>query len=225
MHNETVLGLTKSDKIILIIFPPLLGALVGWFLPTLAGWAAKIPFIPFGGPLEWISEADNNWIPFIGLIIGLIAGIFFTMYAFYESLKITIANQELKLNILGKNETLTKNQISAAFAEGKQLVLLGKEGMELFRGEIEEKKDIMEEAFKQHGYPWKAEDPFKTDYQRWVVNHPDVPSHVNTLLSARERALKNDQKAEAEALRKDLAQLGVIIRDEEKRQYIRIIRS
>lgn len=36
MKDKTVLGLSTGDKIILIIVPPILGALPGWFIPTIA---------------------------------------------------------------------------------------------------------------------------------------------------------------------------------------------
>jgi len=109
--------------------------------------------------------------------------------------------------------------------ENKQLILFGADGIELYRGQPETKKESLADAFSYHGYSWVEEDPFENKYQRWVANHPDIPSHINTLLEAREHALKNDEEEEAHILREDLAKLGVVIRDERKYQYIRIVKG
>src|SRR5690625_7541972 len=74
--------------------PPILGALIGWFIPTIAGWAIKIPFIPFEGVLEWIAALESQWVSVIAAFIGVLAGVFFIFYAFSESLKITITDKE-----------------------------------------------------------------------------------------------------------------------------------
>ncbi|KAB8127930.1 50S ribosomal protein L29, partial [Gracilibacillus oryzae] len=99
------------------------------------------------------------------------------------------------------------------------------EGLELFRGQPDYKKSRVIEAFTQHRYPWKENDPFEDQYQRWVAAHPDFPQNVNALLSAREQALIDEEKKEAEELRKDLVNLGVVIRDKGKRQYVRMVRG
>ncbi|WP_062047723.1 AtpZ/AtpI family protein [Bacillus sp. JCM 19034] len=225
MNNETVLGLSNVDKAILIIVPPILGALLGWFIPTIAEWAIKIPFIPFEGVLEWIATLESQWVSVIGVILGVIAGVFFVFYAFSETLRITITDEEVNLNFKEKVNNIHKTETSAIYMEGKDLVFLSTEGNELFRGQPELKKVLVSEAFRQHRYPWKDKDPFENQYQRWVADHPDFPPHVNALLSAREQALKNEEKEEAKALRKDLVNNGVVLRDEDSRQYVRIVRG
>lgn len=225
MNNETVLGLSTGEKSILVIVPPILGALIGWFIPTIAEWAIKIPFIPFEGVVEWIATLESQWVSVIGVILGVITGIFFVFYAFSETLKITITDDGVNLNFKEEVNIIHKTETSAIYMEGKDLVFLSTEGNELFRGQPESKKELVSEAFRQHRYPWKDKDPFENQYQRWVADHPDFPPHVNALLSARERALKNDEKEEAKALRKDLADNGIVIRDEDERQYVRIVRG
>lgn len=93
MQNETVLGLSKMDKAIIIIGGPLLGAIIGWFIQIISSWLIKIPFVPFGPFFEWIVSWNSSWVSIIGVIVGLIAGILFAVYAFSESLKMTIADQ------------------------------------------------------------------------------------------------------------------------------------
>ncbi len=225
MNDETVLGLSKGEKMLIILIPPILGALLGWFLPTIAEWATKLPFIPFDQLIEWIAALDSYWVSLIAMLVGLLAGIFFTLYAFSESLKVSISDQEVQLSSKEKVRTILRKDISAIFVEDKQLVLLGTDGVELYRGQLDSKKGLTAEAFKQHRYPWVEQDPFENQYFRWVVDHPDFSRHVNTLLYARERALKNDKQEEATALRKDLINLGVVVRDEDKRQYVRSVQG
>lgn len=225
VNNETVLGLSKGEKAFIIILPPIFGALIGWFLPTIAGWAIKIPFIPFEGPLEWISTTDNPWVPIIATIVGVLAGVIFALYVFDEILTVVVTDEEVKLNIKQKEKTIPKSEVSTVFIEGKELVIQGTDGSELFRGEHESKKELLSEAFQYNGYSWSETDPFLDQYQRWVADHPDFPSHVNALLAARERALEKDELEEATILRKDLADLSVVIRDKDKRQYVRMSRG
>lgn len=223
MHKETVLGLSTGDKAFLIIIPPILGAILGWFLPTIAGWIIKLPFIPFQGVLEWLSTLESPWVAIITASIGAIAGIIFTLYAFSETLSIRIKDteKELWLKMKGKETIIHKNDISAIYLDRKKLVILDTNGAELYRETTDTKKDKVKYAFNQHGYPWKDNDPFANQYHRWVANHPDLSAHINTLLAERERALKDGETDEAKVLRKDLAVLGIVLNDDAKRQYFR----
>lgn len=223
MNNETVLGLSNGEKAILIIISPIVGALLGWFIPVIAEWVIKIPFMPFARLLEWIASLESQWVSIIAAILGVLAGVFFIFYVFSESLKITITDEEVKLDFKDKASHIQRKELSAIYMEGKELVFLGSGGNELFRGQPESKPAALAEAFGRHLYPWQDKDPFGDQYQRWVPDHPDFPPHVNALLSAREQALKDEESEEAAVLRKDLAAQSVVIRDEEKRQYVRMV--
>ncbi|MFC4403031.1 hypothetical protein [Gracilibacillus xinjiangensis] len=221
-NNETVLDVTASEKALITIIPPIIGAILGWYIPTILEWIIKLPFIPFQGILEWLATLESNWIPIISTILGGVAGIFFSNFVFHEILKIIVTDEEVKLNIRKSVEIFKKREISSIYMEGKQLVFLNREGMELFRGHPDYKRQLIIEAFKEHHYPWKEEDPFEDEYQRWVPGHPGLPQYVNALLAAREQALIDEETKEAKILRKDLAKLGVVIRDNGKRQYVRM---
>lgn len=225
MNNVTKLGLTKSDKTVLIILPPIVGALIGWFIPTVSEWVAKLSFIPFGKALEWISLQEGLLVSVIGLVVGIIVGIIFTLYAFSETLMISITDDEVTLEIHEKVTTLSKSQLSAVYLEKKELVFLGLKGEELFRGEHETKPTLIADGFLTHSFPWKEADPYANEYARWVPEYPSLTTHENALLLARDRAVKDDDKEEEISLRTDLAKLGIVIQDENKKQYIRIIKE
>ncbi|WP_066188006.1 MULTISPECIES: YqeB family protein [Gracilibacillus] len=222
MQQETVVGLSKLDKGILIVLSPLIGALLGWFIPVIADWLVMVPFIPFDPFFRWIAAWDNVWVPVIGLVIGLIAGVIFIIYAFSESLKMTMTDQGVTLKKLGQQEYLEREALSAVYLDRKEIVFLGGQGQELYRGESEAKVTAIEKAMQDHRFPWQRNDPYAGHYQRWVADHPDFSSAINALLSAREKALQADDSKEANTLRKDLAAEGIVIHDEDKRQYVRI---
>src|SRR5699024_12848530 len=102
--------------------PPILGALIGWFIPTIASWAIKIPFIPFEGVLEWIAALESQWISVIAAFIGVLAGVFFIFYTFSESLKIIITDKKVIMNIKEKLNNNHKKVIDANYKKGKEFI-------------------------------------------------------------------------------------------------------
>ncbi|MFI8832567.1 hypothetical protein ACIGPN_16200 [Streptomyces afghaniensis] len=72
--------------------------------------------------------------------------------------------------------------------------------------------------------PLGGEDPYRAEFRRWVPGTPGLPEGADALLRARAQARKSDDDAEdARELRRELLRLGVVVRDEEKRQYWRIV--
>ena len=70
--------------------------------------------------------------------MGALAGLAFALYAMWETLTVTVNEQELSLTAKGKQRTFTKDQIAAAFFDADRLVLLGHDTHELAR----EKSDV-----------------------------------------------------------------------------------
>ena len=167
LGSKSVLGLSANEKTFLLITPTLAGALLGWALPGIAGWAGKLPFIPFQGILRWIGTFENNWIPIITAGLGALAGIAFALYVLNESLSITVSREEAVIFHKDMKIVLVKDDVKAVFPEGKDIVFADREGAELYRGQA-------------------------------------------------------DVSRKSAALRRDLAKLGVMIHDEERRQYIRM---
>lgn len=70
---------------------------------------------------------------------------------------------------------------------------------------------------------WADADPHLAEFRRWVPGTPGLPEGANALFKAREKALKKQGDAEdARELRKELARLGVVVRDEDRRQCWRL---
>ncbi|KAB8128080.1 50S ribosomal protein L29, partial [Gracilibacillus oryzae] len=115
MHNETVLDLTFAEKVLIIIIPPIVGALLGWLIhiPAILEWIAKLPFIPFQEVLEWAATLDSHWVSVVSTCLGIIAGIIFTLFVFHEIVKITIRDDEVKIQVKGNVNSFRYNEISA----------------------------------------------------------------------------------------------------------------
>lgn len=215
------LGLSWADRMLVWAVPPLLGAVVGWFLPAIADWATGLAWVPFQGPLELIASIQGPWIVIVTAVLGLLAGMVLSHIAIKESLAVRLSDKEITLRIHEAERTFRREEVSAAFMDGKQLVLLGNEGEELYREKPEAKRETVAEAFMRHGYSWRDRDPFADHYVRWVADTPGLTPSMNALFLAREKAIENDDQEDAADLRRELSKLGITVRDDGKRQYWR----
>ena len=77
------------------------------------------------------------------------------------------------------------------------------------------------DALERHGYPWHAEGDHSAAYRRWVPGLPSVPDDADVVLQARAEALSSGDREEQEDLRRELARMGLVVRDEHTRQYLR----
>lgn len=215
------LRLSWADRMLVWAVPPLLGAVVGWFLPAIADWETGLAWVPFQGPLELIATIQGPWIVIVTAVLGLLAGMVLSHIAIKESLAVRLSDREITLRIHEAERTFAREEVSAVFLDGKQLVLLGTEGQELYREKPEAKRDAVAEAFKRHGYSWRDRDPFADDYVRWVADSPELTPAMNALFLAREKAMENEDKEDAADLRLELSKLGITVRDDGKKQYWR----
>ncbi len=173
--NHTLLNFSKTDKVILWLGFPLIGLVLGWFLPSIAKWGISLPWIPFQGPLKLIASYNGAWVDIVTMILGLIAGIVLTLFSFHESLETSVYDDKVILKIRDDEIILKKRDISFVFMDKKQLVLLGHDNKELFRCKQELNKSRVSAAFIKHHYLWSDTDQFKKDFKTWVVDSPDYP--------------------------------------------------
>ncbi|MHB9938127.1 hypothetical protein CF098_08890 [Clostridium sporogenes] len=219
--NHTLLNFSKTDKVILWFGFPLIGLVLGWFLPSIAKWAISLPWIPFQGPLKLIASYNGAWVDIVTMILGLIAGIILTIFSFHESLETSIYGDKVILKIRDDEIILKKKDISFIFMDKKQLVLLGHDNKELFRCKQELNKNRVSAAFIKHNYPWSDTDQFKEDFKTWVVDSPDLSPAANALLKSRKLAIEKGNDEEAFQLAQELWKLRVSVKEKDKRQYYR----
>jgi hypothetical protein len=159
------------------------------------------------------------------LLVGLLGGLVLAGIAEADRLTVTVDRSATTLSRLAKSfsRRIPRDAVQAVFMDGKKLVLLDQDGLELVRAQSDIKPEVLAEAFRRHGYPWRAEgDPHRTEFRLWVEDLPGLPTAADALLKARAKALAKGNQDDAEELRDELLRLGVVVREEKRRQYWRL---
>ncbi|TYS11102.1 DUF308 domain-containing protein [Bacillus subtilis] len=221
-QSHTFIGVTKTAVYFLYAALAIIGFAIGYFIPQFAKWALSLPWIPFEGPLRLVTSFQGSPAAFITALLGVSAGIWFAHSVIAMLLSVKITNDTVELIKGKKVQTIRSDSIALVFIDHKRLVLLGTAGYELAREEIDEKPVNVEKAFRKHNYEWAADgDPFKDQFRRWIPDAPDLSPGAHALLKARHKALKDEEKDDVEEFRLELAQMGIVVRDEGIRQYWR----
>lgn len=199
------------------------GAVVGELVRLLAGWLVTLRWAPFKGPAKLLDSIPEPWVTIGAVVVGALLGLFAALVLLHESLSVRVRDRRVVFTIRDASEEFARDKIRLAFPDGKQLVLLGHRSEELAREDCGLDKRRLADAFTEHGYTWADADPHLAEFRRWVPGTPGLPEGANALFKAREKALKKQGDAEdARELRKELARLGVVVRDEDRRQCWRL---
>jgi hypothetical protein len=201
------------------------GAGLGWLVKAGAGWVADLSWAPFQGPFRLISEITESEpaSTIVALAIGAVAGAVVAVLAVADMLHVTLASDHVALRRGDATQRFLRTDISAAYMDGKNLVLVGNAGEELAREKTDLKAADLADAFRTCGFRWSDDDPFAADFTRWVPDTEGLPAGSDALLKARDKALKNGDQDDVDELRAELAKLGVVVRDQAKRQYWRLV--
>jgi hypothetical protein len=221
------LGLSRGDRAVVVLGFPGLGAVVGYALPVVARWLLTLPWVPFGGPLRLVAALDDGWGRVAGVGAGVLLGAALAFIAVQETLKVSVGDDRLTLTLGERTRTVVRGEVDAVFVEGKQLVVLDRESRQVVRERLENAgSPVVERAFRAHGYPWVARDPYDELFRRWVPDLPDLPAAVNAVLAARAVALSNKSATDATELRDEVQKLGFTVRDDGAVQHWRpLVRS
>ncbi|WP_405506168.1 hypothetical protein [Streptomyces purpurascens] len=200
------------------------GAAAGALLPLLARWLLMLPWAPLEGPAELLTSIPEPALTLGTVAVGVLAGLLLGFVAVHESLSVSISATHLTLTIRESTREFAREEIAVLFRDGKHLVVLAQDSTELAREHSGLSWPRLIAALSAHGYPWAEEDPHRADYRRWVPGTPGLPEGADALLRARARARKDSDDADdARELRGELLRLGVVVRDEEQRQYWRLV--
>ncbi|MFF3894052.1 hypothetical protein ACFYY3_12825 [Streptomyces sp. NPDC001812] len=215
----TVLGQPALITVCIYVAFGLAGAGVGWLIGPLADWLVTLPWAPLQGPAELVASLPAPALSAAGAVTGLILG----LVAQYEQLVVRLSDDHVALTRKGREQDFPRDAVATVFRDGKQLVLLGHDGGELTRQECDLDTGRLANAFTEHGYAWADVDPHQGEFRRWVPGAPGLPEGANALLKARQESLekKGSSDDDVEELREELARLGVVVRDEKRRQYWR----
>ncbi|MGE7624331.1 YqeB family protein [Viridibacillus sp. NPDC096237] len=222
-HTTVHLNFSKGDKLFLWLILPLIGLVIGYFLPPISEWASKLEWIPFQGPFKLVASLNAGWVIFATMAFGLVASIILTLLIYDEILNIYISEDTLAFKIGKIDMSYDKDNISYIYVDHKDLVVIGHEGHELFRYKKELSTKILKEELGERGYLFKDGNPYKEQFKKWVPGLTDLPLEANALLKARDVALKNDDSEEALQIVFELWKLHVSVKEIESKQYYRVV--
>jgi hypothetical protein len=229
--DRTVIGHSTTDNVVLFGGLPLIGLVLGFFLPRIADWAAGQRWVPLQGPLKLISGWDGWWVVVICVAVGLVAGGLLAGAVLDNTLKVTVANRSVEFLKNQRTVTVPRERVAVAFLDGKEIVLQDAASRELVREKHDQLKSDARQipaAFRAHGYPWSdGGDPYEPRFRRWVADEPELPPTVNALLRARSNAFDQGDKGRADLreLRDEVTKLGYTVKDKDKKQYWRTTSS
>ncbi|MER6946572.1 hypothetical protein ABT294_21325 [Nonomuraea sp. NPDC000554] len=221
--DQTVVARPVGERVLVWCGAPLLGAGAGWLLKVVADWATSLPWTPFQKPLELIASLPAGPVTIAVVALGSVAGLVVAFLAERDYVTVVVDDDQVTIAYRESRREVRRASIEAVFLDRKRLVLLGHATEELVRqtGDLPDAKRLSD-AFQAHGYPWRSGgDPHGNDFRRWVADHPDLSAAAHAFLKARERALDQGDGGDAEQLRAELAEHGIVVREEGKRQYWR----
>ncbi|MFJ5995674.1 hypothetical protein [Streptomyces sp. NPDC092370] len=207
----------------IVLFCVVCGAVAGALLPLLARLLLALPWAPLEGPAELLTSVPEPALTLGTIAVGVLGGLLLGLSAAHESLSVRVCDTHVTLTIRDSSREFTREEISAFFRDGKQLVLLGPDGLERAREQCGLNWQRLTNALTAHGYAWEEQDPHHAEFRRWVPGIPGLPAGADALLRARAQARKDEHAGEARELRGELLRLGVVVRDEERRQYVRVV--
>ncbi|MFD5393534.1 hypothetical protein ACFWJW_04800 [Streptomyces sp. NPDC127097] len=224
--KTTVLAQPAWMVALVYVVLALLGAGAGWLVKILAEWLVALPWAPMQGPAKLLASVPEPWLT-IGLIsAGTVLGLIVGLIAQYEELSVVVSAERITLTRKGKDQEFARDRVVQAFLDGRQLVLIGNDEGELARETCDVSAQRVAGAFRVHGYAWADEDPYKDEFRRWVPDMPGLPQGADALLKARARLLEKKSPTEdLREMREELARLGVVVRDEGRRQHCRLNRG
>ena len=200
---------------------PLAGAAAGWGLGLAATGITTLGWFPFQGVFQLFTDIPQPWGTVVSLGVGAVAGVVFALFWASEMMSVEVSAGGVALRRDDKTFRFGRDEVESAFADGRQLVLLGRDGSELARETSDLSRAELERAFTGQGYRWRDADPFAAEFRMWVEHAPDLPADVNALFTARRKAISKYETEEAAELAREIRKRGVAVRDEKKRQYYR----
>ncbi|RZQ62755.1 hypothetical protein [Amycolatopsis suaedae] len=201
---------------------PIAGAGILWGLTRLAGWITSLEWFPFQGPFKLVASIPEPGLTLGSLGLGVLIGLGVALLAAADRPTFTVTPDAVVVHRGGREKgSFPRAEIGALYLDKRKLVLLDTNGGELARESSDIPAARLRELFTGNDLPWREADPHAGEYHLWVEDTPELSGRANALLKARRTALDKLETDEANAVRAELAKLGVVVRDEKKRQYWR----
>lgn len=220
MNQTSTIGMSFLEKLITTLFPVVLG-IIGWFFPKLLNVLSKIPILSDSKVIKLLQSFNPFWVSIILMIVGIIIGILLSLEVYNETLKMEINDQEILIKKDNKEIITKKADIKEIYMEDNEVVIISKKGQELLRETTDINKEEIRNIFTYHHYPWCDHDPYADEYILWTLENQSFGEKINSILYERRNAIRDGDKKKANHLKKDLGELGIIVKDRNGNQYVR----
>ncbi|SFB20009.1 hypothetical protein SAMN05216266_10675 [Amycolatopsis marina] len=200
---------------------PACGAVLGIVLAQVPGWIAALPWFPNQESIADLAGVIGVKTTVALAVAGVLAGGFVALLAYDDIVTVTIDEDSVAVKRNDSEAVFPGAAVSGAFADGKELVLLGPHGEELAREKTDLRSHRLRAGFEAHGYDWHEHDPYGERFTRWIDGSSGLSQDAHAILRARQTAIENDDAEDLRDLRRELSRHGVFVRDEGKRQYWR----
>lgn len=204
------------------------GAIIGFLLslavgPVVSWLLGLIDTAP--GPLRLIDQLPLVWsIPLLTLLGALGGWILFSLWN-DDVGRVVVDQDTVSLESKKSSAVFSQDEIVEVFLDKDELVMLDHRSRELSRSASDSglAKELSD-AFTAFGYHWAGtKDPYDAAFVTWVDRSPSLDSSGHALLRSRQRALTDEKNGEAESLRDQLAERGVVVRDRGGKQQYRLL--
>lgn len=212
------------EKWIAVLFPIVLGT-IGWFLPKMLEFVKKIPFFSDSKIIELLQSLHPFWASMILMVAGGIVGVFLSLTVYSEALKISIRDQEIRINKDNKERRIRKFEVKEIFMEDNIVVITGTKGQELLSEKTDIKKEKIREIFLYHHYPWNEQNPYADEFNLWTLEDHSFGENAHDILYERRNAIREGDKKKMNNLKMDLSELGIVVKDQGEYQYVRKIQD
>lgn len=222
MKNTSTIGMGFLEKLIAVLFPIVLGT-IGWFLPKLLEFVKRISFFSDSKVIELLDAFNPFWVSIILMFVGVFIGVLLSLTVYSEALKMSISDQEILINKDDEEKIIRKSEVKEIFMEDNNVVITGNKGQELLSEKTDIKKEKIREIFLYHHYLWCEQDPYVDEFKLWALEDHLLGENTNSILYERRNAIREGDKKKAKNLKMDLNELGVVVKDQGKDQYVRKI--
>ena len=220
--NSEKLGLNGFEKTLIVIIPILM-AVIFYYLPSVVHWIEMMPFLSDNQLINFITGIESSWLNRGLGAVGFISGVFLSIFIYTEILKMEVNRDYVVVDIFDKKSEIQKLDIQCVFKEEKKLVIIGHDGFEILRQDTDYSTEKLQNAFQKFHYPWVSEDPYINEFFKWTAGHDELSETANTILYERRLAKRDDDENKVKDLRHDLMELGVIVKDCNNAQFVRLV--
>jgi hypothetical protein len=194
---------------------PAAGAALALLVVGVLGW------LPLPGPFDFVRNLPGNVATAVGAGVGAVLGLVLAGLVDRESLTVRLSMTDVTLTRPGTKRIVPRGEVAVAFRDRDQLILLGRTGRELAHEPCHLSKAKLQTAFASYGIAWSDQDPYLDAYRRWVPDLPELAPSADAVFAARQKALEAGDEGDKRELREELGRLGLVVRDQRKRQYWR----